>query len=118
MRAALSQMKRTYAMSSPIAPIEDDVVFSIQDRIIDDFDMTFEPFYRVILHYTNWKEDKIIAGLIKQGVPFLQHSQAIQTVKNAVAYGTAIVITATREDAELYEARLKRLGLKVSLDMA
>lgn len=101
----------------PTGP-EEDVVYSITDYMMEGMDMTFEPIYRVILHYSNWIDHGQTAKTIKQGVPVISYSHALRTAENAAAYGSAIVVTVPKDEAELYEQRLERLGFKVSLDIA
>lgn len=76
---------------------------------------SFEPFYRVVLFYSNWEDDRDIAKTVKQCVPIISYSAAKQTVANAKAYGNSIVITALHEDAVKYCRNLLSKGLNVDL---
>lgn len=107
------------AAAAAPAPIKDDEAqLSITDYIIEGAAMSFEPIYRVILHYTNWTDHKDIARVVHRAVPTITRTHALQTVENAAAYGSAIVVTAPLDEAEMYEARLTRMGMKATLEVA
>lgn len=97
---------------------EEETQLAITDYIMEGAAMSFEPIYRVILHYTNWTDHKDVANVVKKAVPSISKTHALRTVENAAAYGTAIVVTVPQDEAEMYEARLNRMGLKASLEIA
>lgn len=103
-------------MPMPLRPIEEGV--DVADDKVTGIDMTFEPIYRVILHYTNWNDHRIIGKAVKQAVPVITYTHALRSAENAAAHGSAIVVTVPKDDAEMYESRLSRAGLKASLDLA
>lgn len=82
------------------------------------FDVTYEPIYRVVLHYNLWQDSKAVARRVKSAVPILSGANALRIVENAQLYGSSIVITVPLDDASMYESRLSRAGLKVTLEIA
>ena len=87
-------------------------------QLMDLPKMNFAPIFRVILHYTQWEDNKEIARRITRAIPAIRGSNAIRIVENAVLYGSAIIIVAPIDEATIYETKLTRMGLKVSLDIA
>ena len=82
------------------------------------FSISFDTFYRVILHYTAWSDDNITAKQVAKAVPALTYSEALRIVQAASRYGSAIVVTVPLDDARLYELRLTRFGFKASIEEA
>lgn len=79
---------------------------------------SFEPIYRVMLHYTNWTDTKDVTKRVKRAVPVVPITQARNAVEAAEKNGTSILVTAPLDDAAMYEIRLTQAGLKVSLELA
>lgn len=115
-----SRTKSRGALASPPPPVEneEDLTMSITDYMMEGTDMAFEPIYRVILHFNNWSDNNLTARLVKQAVPPVTYTHALRSAENAAAFGSAIVTTVAKDDAELYELRLNRLGLKASIEVA
>lgn len=82
------------------------------------FVTSFAPIYRVILHYTNWDDPKPVAKRIMKCVPHLSFGDGMRIAKNAALYNTSVVVTVPLDEAKIYETRLTRSGLRVTLDMA
>lgn len=82
--------------------------------------LRFEPLYRIILHYSRWKEDdtKMITQKVKIGVPILTLRECEKIVKHTFSYGMSIVCTVTLDKAELYKDTLVRMGLDATLEEA
>lgn len=80
--------------------------------------IVFEPFYRVMLHYSQWKDTKTIARLVRLSVPVLSNADCIRVVEMAERYKSAIVVTAIKDEAELYMERLLISGLQASMETA
>ena len=99
------------------SPGQEEALLSITDYM-NGVSMEFEPIYRVLLHYTNWSNSKEIAKKVHKAVPIVTFEHALRTTETAAANGTSIVITAPQDDAEMYESRLMRFGLKASLEIA
>jgi ATP-dependent Clp protease adapter protein ClpS len=118
LRAPAARALAAAPAPAPLRHYEEESLLSITDHMMEGTTMQFEPIYRVLLHYTNWVNPKEIARKVHQAVPVVSSSHALRTVENAAAHGTAIVVTAALDDAELYEARLTRVGLKASLEVA
>jgi hypothetical protein len=88
------------------------------DRAPVNINMSFDSFYRVILHFTNWPADTEVARSLCAAVPLVNMNASKRIVQNARAYGRAIVVTVTQADAELFKARLKQRNLMASLEEA
>jgi ATP-dependent Clp protease adapter protein ClpS len=84
------------------------------------FNLRFEPLYRIILHYSKWKEDetKVISQKVKFSVPFLTLRDCEKVVKHAYTYNMSIVCTITKDKAELYTEALIRAGLNATMEEA
>lgn len=80
--------------------------------------ISFEDFYRVVLHYTQWTEDDPIAQKVKRAVPQMTMNEALRIVDSARRYGVSIVVTAPLEDATQCKESLTRLQLKASVELA
>lgn len=80
--------------------------------------LTFEPFYRVVLVYSDWVNDKPIAQKVRYSVPIITATDAVNVVKRARAQGKAIVVTVIKDDAIMYMNNLKTKGLDVIIDEA
>lgn len=85
-----------------------------------EFKLTFDQFYRVILHYSNWPEDanKSVAKRLKMGVPVITMKDSELIVKQTFKYGICIVCTVQQDKAELYRAALVQLGLNATIEEA
>ena len=93
----------------------------MRDRIIVTspvINFAFEPFYRVILLYTNWDNDKPVAKLVSASVPIITNRDAANIVKTCRIEGTAIVVTVLKDDAVLYMTNIKNKGLDCMIDEA
>lgn len=86
--------------------------------LMDPPEIRFEPFYRVILHYSQWTEGKQIARLVRIAVPVISMNDSIRVVEMAELHETSIVVTVEKEDAEAYVQRLLVAGLIASLELA
>lgn len=79
---------------------------------------SFEPFYRVILLYSDWDNDKSIAKKISKAVPIVSSVYAVQVARRCRLTGQAIVVTVIKDDAILYMSNLRNQGLRVTIDEA
>lgn len=80
--------------------------------------ISFDDFYRVVLHYTQWVDDDPIAQKVKRAVPKMTMNEAIRIVDSARRYGSSIVVTASLEDATRCKDILTRSQLKASIELA
>lgn len=80
--------------------------------------ISFDDFYRVVLHYTQWVDDDPIAQKVKRAVPQMTMNEALRIVDSARRYGASIVLTAPLEDANTCKDTLTRLQLKASIELA
>lgn len=96
------------------APMLEKTVSS--EVIIPSF--SFEPFYRVILQYSEWESDKPIARKVAQAVPIISGVQAMRITRKCRQTGNAIVVTVKKDDAVLYASNLRNKGLRVIMDEA
>lgn len=80
--------------------------------------ISFEDFYRVMLHYSNWVDDDPIAQKVKRAVPQMTMNEALRIVDSARRYGTSIVLTASLEDATICRDKLVRSQLKATMELA
>ena len=87
-------------------------------RLVGMPSITFEPIYRVMLHFTQWSDNKEVSRRIVRGVPLIGLANAMRIVESAVSHGTSIVITAPLDDAQMYQNRLTQMGLRITLEMA
>lgn len=90
----------------------------LERNVIININISFEPFYRVILYYSNWDDDKTTALKITNAVSIVDFNAATKIVQNAKSHGKAIVVTVIKDDAVLYMNNLKNKGLDVSIDEA
>lgn len=106
----------------PIPPLNAAPLF--QDRLLPssstifNLNISFEPFYRVILVYSNWTDDKDVALRVSQAVPIVKFKNALQIVRNAKSYGNAIIVTVTKYDAISYVKSLELKGLEGIMEEA
>lgn len=84
----------------------------------EEISFTFEPFYRVVLVYNDWINDKPIAQKVRYSVPIISGNDAANVVKRARLKGDAIIVTVIKDDAEKYMSNLKTKGLDVFIDEA
>jgi hypothetical protein len=80
--------------------------------------VSFEPFYRVILHYSSWADSNKTAKIVAKAVPIVSFSHALHVVKSAEVYNQAILVTVLKNDAEMYQSRLKMSGYNASIESA
>ena len=80
--------------------------------------ISFEDFYRVMLHYTQWTDDDPVAQKVKRAVPQMTMNEALRIVDSARRYGTSIVLTASLEDATICHDKLNRSQLKATIELA
>lgn len=78
----------------------------------------FEPFYRVLLHYSMWNDNKLVAKTVAKAVPIISFNDGLRVAEAAEKVGSAIVVTVPLEDAEIYDDRLRHAGLKSSIESA
>lgn len=86
--------------------------------VLDPPSFEVEPFYRVLLHYSQWTNKDQVARIVRFSVPVLSMNEALHIVGMAESYETAIVVTVKKQEAELYMQRLLIAGLKSSIDIA
>jgi hypothetical protein len=77
-----------------------------------------ESFYRVILHYSQWKNGDEIAQIVRTAVPIISMNESIRIVSMAESYEKSIVVTVKKDEAEQYAQRLLVAGLKSSTEEA
>ena len=90
----------------------------IDNKTTFNLNISFESFYRVILTYDNWNNDKNVAMVLMNAINVIRYNQSIHIVKNARKYGKAIVVTVNKETAELYVQRMRKIGLDGSMELA
>lgn len=96
-----------------------ETIFNAEKRTAGGgMDISFEDFYRVVLHYSGWAEDKLVTQKVVQAVPLLTFSEALRVVENAHRFGSAIVKTLPLEEAVMIRANLTRQGLKATIEIA
>ena len=85
-----------------------------------DIKVSFESFYRVVLVYNGWTDDKDkdVALKVKQAVDMLSFGEALTRVRNARTEDVAILVTVPKDDAVLYMGNLFKKGLEAQLDEA
>lgn len=85
-----------------------------------EFKITFDQFYRVMLHYSNWPEDtnKTIAKRVKMAVPILTMKNCEAIVKQTFKYGLCIICTVPQDKAVLYKDALTQFGLNATIEEA
>ena len=102
----------TKALASPLAPPQK------INEVSTTLNISFEPLYRIILVYTNWSDDKLIAEKVKSGVPIISYKEAIRAVKYAKVHGKAILCVVLKDKAILYSKKLNLHGISVILEEA
>lgn len=95
----------------------------VKSRGLEDIwlnDIKFEPFYRVILLYSEWNSDmdKTVAQKVKSAVPIIDAASAKKVVKQCRLQGKSIVTTVVKDEAILHASNLRNKGLKCMLDEA
>lgn len=106
--------KTPYLLPRPVratAPAKEPIM-------IPGISLQFEPFYRVILVYSEWLNDKSTAQKVRHSVPIITLNDAINVTRRARVEGRSIVVTVIKDDAILYMTNLKNKGLDVILDEA
>lgn len=93
---------------------------AVKSRNDTGLNIRFEPMYRIVLHYSRWKEDdtRMVAQKVKFGVPIITMRDCERVVKQAFSHGRCIVCTVTQEKATLYCNNLVRVGLNASMEEA
>jgi len=90
----------------------------LERNVVGNFKFAYEPYYRVILIYSNWVDDKDVAQKVHHSINVLGYNEALRVVRNAHTEGKAIVVTVIKDDAVLYMSNMKNKGLDVVLDEA
>lgn len=80
--------------------------------------ISFDDFYRVVLHYTQWSDDDPVAQKVRRAVPQMTMNEALRIVDAARRYGASIVVTAPLEDATRCMDSLNRFQLKATMELA
>lgn len=98
-------------------------ISEVVDLDATSFDVTppsfeFEPFYRVLLHYSQWTSGEQVARIVRIAVPVITANESVRIVSMAESYDTSIVVTVKKEEAEMYALRLMGAGLKSSTEEA
>lgn len=91
------------------------------DRIADvapKFSFSFEPYYRVILVYSNWTNDKPIGKLVSASIPIITEKHATNVVRRTRIEGRAIIVTVLKNEALTYMQNIKNKGLDCVIDEA
>ena len=102
-----------------LAAAPDATLEKVTDKVvISGFTFSFEPFYRLILIYSNWASDKITAEKIRASVPIVTFTEALKVTRTAKVDGKAIIATVIKDDAVAYARNLELRGLQVELDEA
>jgi len=78
----------------------------------------FESLYRVILKYSDWKNDKITTQLLCKCVRIFEFNKIIKVVKNTRLSGTGILMTVLEEEAKMYRDRIISSGLCAYIEEA
>jgi len=89
-------------------------------KVSIDIKVSFEPFYRVILLYNGWPDDKDkdVAVKVKTAINMLSFGEALTRVRTARNDETAILVTVPKDDAILYLGNILKKGLEAQLDEA
>lgn len=82
------------------------------------FRVTFEPIYRVILHYTQWTDDNLVAEKVVRAVNNMRFLEGLRIAQAANKYGSSIVATTNIEQASLIEEKLRLYGLRATVEIA
>jgi hypothetical protein len=82
--------------------------------------ISFEPFYRVVLIYNGWKDDKDkdVAIKVKQSIDILSFGESLGRARTARQQSSAILVTVPKDDAHVYVENLVKKGLEAKLDEA
>ena len=106
--------KMPYLLPRPVratAPTKESIM-------LPGISLQFEPFYRVILVYSDWLNDKPVAQKVRYSVPIITSNDAMNVTRRARVEGRSIIVTVIKDDAILYMTNLKNKGLDVILDEA
>lgn len=82
------------------------------------FRVSFEPIYRVILHYTQWTDDNVIAEKVVRAVNNMRFLEGLRIAQAANMNGSSIVVTTNIDQASLIEERLRMYGLRATIEIA
>ena len=86
---------------------------------IMNLNIRFDSFYRVVLIYSNWTDDKATARLVLRAIPSLKTvNTTLHIVRSARSHGKAIVVTAIKDEAKQHVRALARYGLDADLEEA
>lgn len=115
----LNRPQRKKLLTSTEYAIDEDIitfknmVFDVSNEvdIMTSLKIKFEPYYRVVLVYNNWEDDKNAAARLILAVHILDPKQGIHVAKNARKEGLAIVVTVMQQDAEIYLHKMRKVGL-------
>ena len=101
-----------YAIEEDIITYKN-MVFDVSNEtdIASSLKIHFEPYYRVVLVYNNWDDDKRAAARLVLAVRILDFKHSMQITKNAKNDGIAIVVTVMQNDAEMYLHKMRKFGL-------
>jgi len=103
----------TAAAASLDAPI------ASKPNTIINLNIKFDSFYRVVLIYNNWTDDKAIGRAILRAIPSLKSaSKCLHIARAARSEGRAIVLTAIKDEAKKHIRALTLNGLDAELDEA
>lgn len=89
-----------------------------RDVSIANLVFAYEPFYRVVLLFSGWNDDRVVARKIRMSIPMLRFADCINIAKQARLRGRAIIVTVKKDEAFQYSKDLETRGLKVLLDEA
>jgi hypothetical protein len=95
-----------------IADVSNDTDLATSLRI------SFEPFYRVVLLYTQWEDDKKAASRLVTAVSLIKIAEGVHITRSARKYGMSIVVTVLQAEAELYLRKMRANGLDGYTEMA
>ena len=118
MQAPLCYSRPTFTTLSRKKPYQTRVLPTPTKKDAPLANITFEPFYRVVLIYSEWENDKSVAQKVKISVPIISGADALSVTKRAKQEGRAIVVTVIKEDALTYMNNLRRKGLITEIDEA
>lgn len=93
-------------------------IMESRDVSIANIVFSFEPFYRVVLLFSGWNDDRVIARKIRMSIPMLRFADCINIAHQARLRGRAIIVTVKKDEALQYSKDLETRGLKVFLDEA
>ena len=93
-------------------------IMSTSPLIYKSISFAYEPFYRVILVYTNWTNDSTVAEKVRASCRTVTFTEALKTVRYSKIHGGGIVCTVLKDEADIYSNNMKKRGLTVLLDEA